>query len=207
MKSYFGLITFSFLLVLFSFSTNAQTKTESSSDVLVSGKITGAWRVNYAESDNPLLKMQSVLQSRLEQTPSEKTAKEESLPTMSISLVAPETLVLAGESEDAITINEGFNEIVFTRTIATDGKARIGELSDGSRFLLTAVQKKESLEIETVSPRGNKMIETYRLSNEGKKLTVTIRVETPEAKKLITLKRVYDRTTLDVFPADAELIQ
>lgn len=207
MKSYFSLITFSFLLVLFSISINAQTKTEQLPDVLISGKITGAWRINYAESDNPLLKMQAILQSRLDQDSSEKTVKEEALPTLSISLVAPETLILAGEDEKSITINEGFNEIVFTRTILTDGKARIGELSDGTRFLLTAAQEKDSLKVETVSPRGNKMIETYQLSNEGKKLTVTLRVETPESKELITLKRVYDRTTIDVFPANAEQIQ
>lgn len=207
MNSYFSLITFSFLLVLFSFSTNAQTKTESLPDALVSGKITGAWRINYAESDNPLLKMQAVLQSKLEQKTSEKTAEKEVLPTMSISLIAPETMILAGEDESSITLNEGFNEIVFTRMIATDGKARIGEFADGSRFLLTAVQKKDLLEIETVSPRGNKMIETYKLSGDGKKLTVIIRVETPEGKELISLKRVYDRTILDVFSPDAEQLQ
>lgn len=207
MKSYFGLITFSFLFFIISISVNAQTKTELIPDVLISGKITGAWRINYAESDNPLLKMQAALQSKLDQTPSEKTAREETLPTMSISLVAPETLILAGEDENAITVNEGFNEIVFTRMIATDGKARLGELADGSRFLLTAVQKKDSLEIETVSPRGNKMIETYQLSGDGKKLTVTIRVETTQAKELITLKRVYDRTIIDVFSGDSEQLQ
>lgn len=207
MKSYFGLITFSFLLVLFSFSTNAQTKTESIPDALVSGKITGAWRINYAESDNPLLKIQPMLKSKLDQDPSEKASEKEALPAMSVSLVAPETIILAGEDESSITLNEGFNEIVFTRMIATDGKARIGEFADGARFLLTAVQKKDLIEIETVSPRGNKMIETYRLSADGKKLTVLIRVETPGAKELITLKRVYDRTILDVFSPDAEQLQ
>lgn len=133
-------MTFSFFLVLFSVSAGAQT--EKSFDVLTPNKITGAWRVNYAESDNPLLKMQTVLQNKLAQNSVEKTAKEETVPTMSISLVAPESLILAGEDEKSITINEGFSEIIFTRTLATDGKARIGELSDGTRFLLTSCGKK-----------------------------------------------------------------
>lgn len=207
MKSKFGLITFSFLLVLFSISINAQTKTEPISDGLISGKISGAWRINYAESDNPLLKTQSILQSKLEQNQSEKPVKEETAPALSISLVAPETLILAGEDEKSVTINEGYNEILFTRTILTDAKARIGELADGTRFLLTAAQEKGSLKVETVSPRGNKMTEIYQLSGDAKKLTVTVRVETPEAKELITLKRVYDRTIIDVFSADSEQIQ
>lgn len=207
MKSYFSLITFSFLLILFTFSASAQTKTESLPDVLNSGKITGAWRINYAESDNPLLKMQAILQSKLERNGSEKTAKEETSSTLSLSLAAPETLILAGDDEKSITINEGYNELVFTRTILTDAKARIGELSDGTRFLLTAEQAKDSLKIATVSPRGNKMIESYKLSGDGKKLSVTVRVETPESKELITLRRVYDRTILDVFSSDSGQIQ
>jgi len=207
MKSYFSLITFSFFLVLFSISARAQTKTELPNDFLSAGKIIGAWRINYAESDNPLLKMQAMLQNRLDQNPSEKTAKEETMPSLSISLVAPETLILAGEDEKSMTINEGYNELVFTRTVLTDAKARIGELSDGTRFLLTAAQEKDSLKVETVSPRGNKMIENYRLSGDGKKLTVTVRVETPESKELIILRRVYDRTILDVFSSESEQIQ
>ena len=169
--------------------------------------ISGAWRINYAESDNPLLKTQSILQSKLEQNQSEKPVKEETAPALSISLVAPETLILAGEDEKSVTINEGYNEILFTRTVLTDAKARIGELADGTRFLLTAAQEKGSLKVETVSPRGNKMTEIYQLSGDAKKLTVTVRVETPEAKELMTLKRVYDRTVLDVFSADSEQIQ
>lgn len=51
------------------------------------------------------------------------------------------------------------------------------------------------------------MTETYRLSGDGKKLTVTVRVETPEAKEIMTLRRVYDRTILDIFSPDAEQIQ
>lgn len=136
------MITYSFFLVLFSISTNAQAKTELRNDILSAGKITGAWRINYAESDNPLLKMQTLLQSKLDQNPPEKTAKEDALPTLIISLVAPETLVLAGEDEKSVTINEGYNELVFTRTVLTDAKARTGELSDGTRFLLTAAQEK-----------------------------------------------------------------
>lgn len=206
MKSFTSFITFSFFTVLFFVGANGQTA-EKSFDDLSGAKITGAWRINYAESENPLLKMQAILQNKFEQNQNGNAAKEETLPTLSVSLVAPETLILAGDDEKSITVNEGFSEIVFTRTILTDGKSRIGELSDGSRFLLAATQEKKSLKIETVSPRGNKMIEIYAVSNEGKKLVVTVRVETPEAKELITLRRVYDRTILDIFPAEKEEIQ
>lgn len=201
MKPKIGLITFSFFLVLFSISAKAQT--EKPADFLAINKITGAWRVNYAESDNPILKMQTILQSKLGQPTNEK---EENLPTMSVSLIAPENLILAGD-EDSITINEGFDEIVFTRTISTNGKQRIGELSDGARFSLKAERERNYLQIETISPRGNKMFETYALSDKGKKLIVTLRFETPEAKEIMTLRRVYDRTILDLFQNETKDFQ
>ena len=209
MKSiYSSIILIMFAVLIFASATAAQTPVEKSSGVLTGSKITGAWRVNYAESDNPILKMQTFLQSKIASSPNKKNAdaQNDALPTMSISLVPPETLILAGD-ETSITINEGFSEIVFTRTFMTDGKTRSGEFLGGTFFSITAMQDSDFLKLETVSPRGNKMLETYAISADGKKLMVTVRFETAGAKEILTLRRVYDRAIPDIFPDGAETIQ
>lgn len=205
MKFSFNFIAFSFLTVLFCVSVKAQNAGEKSLGILTTNKITGAWRINYAESDNPLSKMQALLQNKLSQSQNEKniSAKEEILPAMSVSLFPPGTLILAGD-EKSITVNEAFSEVVFTRTVLTDGKLHTGELRNGSNFSLTASKKSDFLKIETVSPRGNKMIETFELSNGGKRLIEILRFEDNASKEIITLRRVYDRKILDLLSPGAE---
>lgn len=185
---------------------NGEPPTEMS--VLNGNKIIGAWQINYAESDDLLLKMQAFLHNKLIESASGKTdAAGDRLPLMSVSLVPPETLVLAGEDEKSITINEGFSEIVFTRTIITDGVKRSGELPDGADFSLTAAQRRGFLKLETASPRGNRMIETYALAAAGKKLVVIVRFENEQAKEMFTLRRIYDRTFPAVFSSEAGEVQ
>lgn len=195
---------FSILAVMFCLlSVSAQTA-ESTTNLWANSSIAGAWRINFAESDNILVKAQAMLKNQLEQTVEAKNT--ELKPTISISLFPPESLILAGENEREITINEGFNNFVLTRTILTDGKARIGEV-EGVNYGVTATQKKDLLKIETISPRGNKMTELFVLTESGQKLIVTVRIEDSTSRELINLKRVYDRTILDVLDDAAPQIQ
>ncbi len=210
MRLIFGLLVAALLVAgLFSTATKAQKLDGKFSDILAGNKITGEWRINYAESDNPISKMQSLLQNKTAQFSNEKNtdAENNALPTMSVSLALPETLSLAGDDSQSITINEGFSRVVFTRTLATDGKLRVGELQNGANFFIAATQTNNSLKIEIVSPRGNKMTENYALENEGKKLLVTVRFETAQGSEMMTLRRVYDRAILDVSLDGAEQIQ
>lgn len=210
MRLIFGLLVAALLVAgLFSTATKAQKLDGKFSDVLAANKITGEWRINYAESDNPIAKLQSLLQNKLAQFSDEKNtnAENSALPTMSVSLVPPETLTLAGDDAQSITINEGFSQMVFTRTLTTDGKLRVGELQNGANFLIASTQKNNSLKVEIVSPSGNKMTENYALENGGKKLIVTVRFETAQGSEIMTLRRIYDRAVLDVSPDGAEQIQ
>lgn len=208
MKSISNSIIFLFFAaVVFVTVVKAQTIDEKSLSFLAGNKITGAWRVNYAESDDPILKMRRFLQNKLASSAGEKNGDAKDDARTSVSLVPPETLVLAGDDDQSITINENFGEILFTRTFSTDGKMRGGELPDGTIFSAAATQNDNSLKVEIVSPRGNKMSETYALFGDGKKLIVTVRFETAQTKELLTLRRVYDRAIPDVSADGAEQIQ
>ena len=139
----------------------------------------------------------------------EKSAAETNvLPAMSVSILPPDVIVLADDGDEkSITINENFNEIVYTRTVSTDGVKRFGEIQNGAVFTVAAARENDALTIETESPRGNRMIETYALAADGKKLTVALRFENEQAREIFTLRRVYDRILPDVFPNTTEEMQ
>jgi len=199
-------------LIFLAFVSALQTKAQTAkagesnlpSNLWTNAGITGAWRINYAESDNTLVKAQAFLRNQL--TQNADAQKNETQPTISISLFPPETLVLANENENAMTINEGYNNVILTRTILTNGKTQIGEL-EGGNFLVSANRSKDRLAVETVSPRGNILTETFEIVDQGRKLNVTVRIEDAAHKEMITLKRVYERTILDLFDGVSTEIQ
>lgn len=204
-KNDFSAALMLFCLFVIAFQVNAQTANSvATANLWANASVTGAWRINYAESDNTLVKAQALLKNQLAQNADAQ--KVETQPTISISLFPPETLVLANENKEAITINEGYNNVILTRTILTNGKTQIGEI-EGGNFLVTAKQSKDRLSVETVSPRGNILTETFEIIDQGRKLNVTVRIEDAAHKELITLKRVYDRTILDLFDRVSTEIQ
>lgn len=169
------------------------------SGILNETEITGAWQINSAKSDDPLEKMRTMPEGRMPLANEKTTNETNNLPTVSVSLVPPQTLVIAKGDEKNITINEGYNEIVFTKTFAADGVMRTAEIQSGANLSMTAELIADSLKIETVSPRKNRMLESYTLADQGKKLIVTVRFEDSAAKEIITFRRVYDRIVSELF--------
>ena len=161
--------------------------------------ITGAWRFNAAESDDVLTKIGELLKGREEDAPTDKKsdAKQPELPAVSISLFAPDALILANGDADEMTINEIFKSVIQTRTVSVDGTLREYEIIPGANLAITATRKTDGLTIETVSPRGNKMTETFRLATGGAKLIVIVRVEHLRTREVLNLRRVYDRAPAD----------
>lgn len=164
--------------------------------------IGGIWQINYDESDNPFDKIQKTIEQKgsLEPANGEET---KSLPTVSISLFPPEMLAL--EIGEGTLINEELKGITQTRLVYTDGVKRGVNLGAGANIFVTAAFKGSELKIETVSPRGNKMTETYALSPNGDKLRVFVQIDSPDDKEIIALKRVYNRVVENPFAGDGEL--
>lgn len=206
-----------FYLTVFCFvwtftAAKAQTpdgENAGATNLLIQKSVTGAWKINYEESDDIGMKIQSVLQSKMNISASTETqnSKQMELPPLSISLIHPETLVLAATNNTELTINEGYKGFVQTRTIIADGKAHAYEMRAGVDYIVTANGKTDRLVVETQSPRGNLMIETYEITPAANKLKVTVRIEDGSAHELLTLRRVYDRTLPDIFSGGGTEIQ
>ncbi len=160
--------------------------------------IAGAWRLNAAESDDVLTKIGELLKDRDAAPTDEKSgAKQSGQPAVPISLFAPDALILASGGADEMTINEIFKSVIETRTVSTDGILREYEIVPGARLTVTATRKTDGFTVGTVSPRGNKRTETFRLASGGAKLIVVVRVEHPGTSEVLNLRRVYDREPAD----------
>jgi len=164
--------------------------------VLVSKEITGAWNLNDAESDDAVAKVQTMLAKNLDAA-AQINASQKTSPAISISLFHPDSVVIAAGDDSEITINQVYQEVVQTKTVIPDGAVRFYELSPGIQYSVTASRQKGDLKVETVSPRGNRMIEIYTLAKDGK-LGVSMRIENPQGAEIITMHRVYDRAPLNI---------
>ena len=103
-------------------------------------------------------------------------------------------MLIGGENE--MTINEFYPDIVSTRTFITDGVTHISQANNAD-IAVSATREKNKLSIETLSPRGNQMIETFELSADGSKLKIIIRITDSNFQELLTLHRTDDRAILD----------
>lgn len=181
---------------VFSINTAAQTLDGKQNELinrLVGDSVEGVWNLNIYESDDPVRKMVSLIQKSLSKT--NETVQNE-VPGMSISIFPPERLVLAG-GENEMTINEFYSNVISTRTIKPDGQSRLYQAENNAQAIVKAGGQRKLLLIETLSPRGNRMKETFELSGSGGKLKVLIQISDPNSKELLTLQRVYDRAGLD----------
>ena len=160
--------------------------------------ISGAWYFNHAESDDVLIKIGELLEDRNAAPIDEKSdAKQSEQPAISISLFAPDALILSDGDADEMTINEIFKRLIETRTVSVDGTLREYEIVPGAKLAITATGKTDGFTIETVSPRGNKRMETFRLASGGAKLIVAVRVERLSTNEVLNLRRVYNRAPTD----------
>ena len=82
--------------------------------------------------------------------------------------------------------------MLFRPDSITDGRIHFYH-NNNAEVAVNALAKRNEITIETLSPRGNKMIETFELSDDSIKLKVTIRISDSNFKELLTLQRVYDR--------------
>lgn len=177
-------------------SAGVQNSTDDSKDLLKSlfyGNMSGVWQINNKESDNVMEKLQKRIQiasnSSSEANESSKTNAD--LPLISVSLLPPEFLELEVGKETAI--NENLQGVTQSRLLIADGVQRTIEMEPDVKISVRAIEKDGRLIVETISPRGNKMTETFNMNQDSNKLNVLIRVEDPKAGELLSLHRVYDR--------------
>lgn len=172
-------------------------------DSLFPKSIIGTWRLNDIESDDVIAKMADMLQRKNNVMNDEMDeAKQAEMPALSISLFPADMLMLVTDSDADITINEFFRDVIKTRMVLTDGNRREFSLARGAKFSVTATRTNDKLSVETISPRGNIVIETFALSEGGSKLIVILVIEDSGLQQLLTLRRVYDRALVNISVED-----
>ena len=118
----FAIMTFLTISVV-SLESWAQTPKFNSGNLLnqlAGNSIEGVWRLNAEESDDVIRKMQTLLPKLISSSNAKTGTNQEEIPTVSISLFPPEELALVN-GKNEFTINETFQSVILTRTLATDG--------------------------------------------------------------------------------------
>lgn len=187
------------LLVLFVFwalmtTGRAQTAVSDPSPQIAGGTIMGVWYLNAAKSDDMARKIDELMARKSKVALS---SGSEDLPSLSIYLTHPEQIMLAAGDNGEVTINELFNTVIQTRTFVADGQGRMYDIPGGSSAMVTGKLTDASLTTMTISPRGNRMVETYELSPKDHQLHVSITIADASSIPLLTLNRVFDRAPLD----------
>lgn len=177
----------------------------SLNNLLAAKDFGGKWRLDSSHSDDVLKKMREKMANSKQKVSVADNGLSSSteLPSLSISLLPPETLSIAAGAEKEITINEGYQNIVMTRTFSADGKAQNYEMRPGANFSVTTTRTGNKLAIITVSPRGNKMSEIYELAPNAMQMKVNVRIQEVSGKEIFSLLRVYDRVASDIYSVDA----
>ena len=188
-------------LSVFSINTAAQTFENKPNNLLgqlTGNSVEGVWDLNINESDDLIKKIQTLIQKTFALSEKGESAEQTEIPGVSISIFPPERLVLAG-GENEMTINEFYPDVISTRTLINDGQTRSFQAENNFYIAVSAKKEENKLLIETLSPRGNRMKETFELFADGSKLKVSIQISDSNFKELLTLQRIYDRAILDDF--------
>lgn len=159
-------------------------------------KLSGIWVLNAALSENG----QSGLPGNLESTNRSSLISAanlwthiESEPIVAELFEASELLEILPYGK-AITMNAiGSPEVVFTRTVYTDGRSSEQSFGSGILAMSRARWDDDKLIIETETTGGFHATETYELNASASLLTISVRIENFLWDQPLLLYRVYDR--------------
>ncbi|HJZ79330.1 MAG TPA: hypothetical protein VKD91_03260 [Pyrinomonadaceae bacterium] len=146
----------------------------------------GVWKLNQHEGDNT--------KEKIEQAIGKKKRlfggmKQKRMSAALENVKAPETLQITQQgSQITITRPDGR-----PRTVYTDGRSQQIETRNGKTVEMNATQRPGQIVIETrTEGRRGKIIETYTLAANGRKLNVTLQVESERLSEPLVIHRVYD---------------
>lgn len=186
-------------LSVFSINIAAQTLEGKQNDLmnqLLGDSVEGVWNLNIYESDDPVRKIQSLIQRALASPEREESAEQTVIPRVSISIFPPERLVVERGGNE-MTINEFYPNEISTRTMKTDGQTHMYPAGNNFYIAVNVSREGQKMLVETHSPSGNQMVETFELSADGSKLKVTVQISDSNVRELLSLQRIYDRPISD----------
>ncbi|MEZ5429341.1 MAG: hypothetical protein R2747_24040 [Pyrinomonadaceae bacterium] len=177
-KLFIAALVFAFILgVADSASRSVSADVLRKTEMPAENGITGVWQLNPKLSDEAAARF---------------GANVPQLPAP--VLFAPKQLILASdELTNEITINEGFEKIIHTRTLPTDGSSISGSVEMDQNFTARAYWLKGNLVVEYQTPLNGKIVETFEPTDRRNQLKIVLRVEDPRLTQPLVINRVYDR--------------
>jgi hypothetical protein len=158
-----------------------------SADSATRPDLSGMWYLNQEQSDAPGVKVRGLDTGR-----SSEGKKVRLLQAALRSLAEPPHTLDITQDETEITINEGTERIVRTRTLYIgDQKLRRASM-DGEPASYRAWWENSRLLVETVFAGSGRLVEVYERAPDGHRLYVTVRVEDASRREPIEIRRVYD---------------
>lgn len=159
-------------------------------------KLSGLWLLNAALSENG----RSDLPGNLDSPKLSSLIRAADLwtyvepePIVAELLLASELLEILRHRKE-ITMNAvGSPDVVFTRTVYTDGRSSEQNLGSGNLVMSHARWDDDKLIIETEAMGDLHATETYELNANASLLTISVRIENLLWDQPLLLQRVYDR--------------
>jgi hypothetical protein len=193
-------------------SKGSGTKSESQPS------LSGTWKINHDESDDPREKIRAAIQDR-EQNGSpggmggggmgsggigmgipgigggrhggvQGSGSEEQHARLRHLIRAPEQVSIAQKGPE-VDLTDSENHV---RALFTDGRKLDKPKRDSPQVQVKAHWDHETLVSEEKGPDGEKISHTYEITNEGKQLADTLTLETKRLNTPIIIRSVYDKS-------------
>jgi len=159
-------------------------------------KLSGTWLLNTALSENGRSDLPGNLDAPNRSShirAADLWSCVESEPIVAELLEATELLEILRHGEE-ITMNAvGGPDVVFTRTVYTDGTSTEQSFGSGNLVMSRAGWDDDKLIIETETIGAIHVTETYELSTDASLLTISVWIENFLWDQPLLLQRVYDR--------------
>jgi hypothetical protein len=159
-------------------------------------KLSGIWLLNAALSENGRSGLPGNLDSPNRSSlirAADLWTYVESEPIVAELLEASELLVILRQGTE-ITMNAvGSPDVVFTRTVYTDGRSSEQSFGSGKLVMSRARWDDDKLIIETETTGALRATETYALNADASLLTISVWIENFLWDQPLLIQRVYDR--------------
>lgn len=160
--------------------------------------IVGKWKFNQKESDNPQKKFEHAREdedrnygSQHEHSGGWHHGDHEGGGKGNHMFDPPASLdITFSDPEFKVTDDKGA-----TRSYFTDGRKSQQQINENRTITYTSKWENDSLIVESQSPSGGNMTQTYYLSPDRKRLYVKLQTQSMMSNQPITIVRVYDSIT------------
>jgi hypothetical protein len=157
----------------------------------------GLWYRVDSKSDDPKARIEAATRGFIEKESRGRQTAEDVDPrllgelrrVLDTFVLYPEELRIE-ESSKELVLDDGGPRL---RIYYLDGEEHERQMPNGTRLETTATRSGSQIDVFQKSNRGAKLFETYRLSDDGRQLTLVVRLEDKQLKEPLVVRSVYTR--------------